>query len=166
VAYQSEAEYNFSNILMVNAIEHILGLRYTETIREKEGGTYGVSARARLSKTPVNQVMVNIYFDTDPDKADHLVGIIHSEFKKIMDQGPSEEDLNKAREYFLKSRNENYRKNRFWSNTIREYYSNGIDLVTGYEDQVRKLNTHDVQKAAEQLFKNANMLEVIMSPKE
>ena len=166
VAYQSEAEYNFSNILMVNAIEHILGLRYTETIREKEGGTYGVSARARLSKTPVNQVMVNIYFDTDPDKADHLVGIIHSEFKKIMDQGPSEEDLNKAREYFLKSRNENYRENRFWSNTIREYYSNGIDLVTGYEDQVRKLNTHDVQKAAEQLFKNANMLEVIMSPKE
>jgi zinc protease len=110
--------------------------------------------------------MVNIYFDTDPDKADHLVGIIHSEFKKIMDQGPSEEDLNKAREYFLKSRNENYRENRFWSNTIREYYSNGIDLVTGYEDQVRKLNTHDVQKAAEQLFKNANMLEVIMSPKE
>lgn len=166
VAYQNEAEYNLNNIVMVKAIEHILGLRYTETIREKEGGTYGVSAGARLSKTPVNQVLVNMYFDTDPDKADHLVGIIHSEFQKVIKDGPTEEDLNKAREYFLKSRTENLRENRFWSSAIRDYYSNGIDQISEYENLVRKLTPKDVQKAAKKLFKKANMMEVIMSPEK
>jgi zinc protease len=166
VAYQNEAEYNLSNIIMVKAIEHVLGLRYTETIREKEGGTYGVSAGARLQKTPINQVLVNMYFDTDPEKADHLVGIIHSEFQKVIKDGPTEEDLNKAREYFLKSRSENLRENRFWSSAIRDYYSNGIDQISEYEELVRKLTPKDVQKAAKKLFKKANMIEVIMSPEK
>ncbi len=151
---------------MVQAIDHVLDLRYTETIREKEGGTYGVSAGARLSKTPKSQVLVNMYFDTDPDKADHLVGIIHSEFEKIIKDGPTEEDLNKAREYFLKSRTENLRENRFWSGAIREYYTNGVDIVSNYEEQVKEITPKNVQKVAKKLFKKANMLEVIMSPEK
>lgn len=164
IAYHNEADYNYENIVLMSAIDHVLGLRYTETIREKEGGTYGVSARGVISKNPVNQAMVQIYFDTDPLKAEHLVGIIHSEFKKIMDEGPSEEDLKKAREYFLKTRSENLRENRFWTSVIRNYYFNDIDILSNYEELVRNLDTKAVQKAAEKFFKDANMLEVVMSP--
>jgi zinc protease len=165
VAYQSKAVYNFNNKVYMDAIDHVLGLRYTETIREEEGGTYGVSARGNLSKTPFEQASVIMFFDTDPEKADHLVGIIHSELKKIVDEGPTEVDLNKAREYFLKTRQERLRENRFWSSAIREYYSNDVDLINGYEDFVKNLNVIDVQKAAQDFFKDANTLEVIMSPK-
>jgi zinc protease len=164
VAYQGKADYNFKNRLFMDAIDHALTLRYTETIREKEGGTYGVSSRVSLIKTPVNQSMVNINFDTDPAKAKHLVGIIHSEFKKIIDEGPTEADLVKAREYFLKIRQERLRDNRFWSSTIRDFYSNGIDVLTGYEDMVKSLNSKDIQKAAKEFFKDANTIEIIMSP--
>lgn len=166
VAYQSEADYNFENKVYVSAIEHVLGLRYTETIREEEGGTYGVSARASISKTPQQQVSAVMFFDTDPQKADHLVGIIHAEFNKILNDGPTEVDLSKAKEYFLKSRQESLRENRFWSSAIREYYSNGIDIVNGYENFVKGLNVQSVQKAAKSLFKKPNTLEIIMSPAE
>ena len=152
-------------MLFRSAIDHVLGLRYTETIREKEGGTYGVSAQGIITKTPVSQAMVQMFFDTDPQKADHLVGIIHSELKKIIDEGPSEEDLKKAREYFLKTRAERLRENRFWASVIRDYYSNNIDVLSNYEELVRNLNTKTVQKAAGIFFKDANMLEVVMSPK-
>lgn len=164
VSYQAPAKYNFKNRVSMDAIEHILGLRYTETIREEEGGTYGVSARGSLSKTPIEQASIFMFFDTDPDKADHLVGIIHSEFKKLMVEGPTEVDLNKAREYFLKTRQERLRENRFWSSAIRDFYANGIDIVNGYEELVRSLTVNDIQKAASEFFNNANMLEVIMSP--
>jgi zinc protease len=164
VAYQNKAEYNYQNILLASAIEHVLDLRYTETIREKEGGTYGVSARISISKYPINQVMVNMFFDTDPAKADHLIGIIHSELEKIIKEGPTEVDLNKAREYFLKTRQERLRENRFWSSAIKEYYSNGVDMFTGYEAMVQNLKSAEVQKAAQRLFNNANMLQVIMGP--
>lgn len=164
VAFNSKADYSMENMLKISAIEHVLDLRYTEIIREKEGGTYGVSARASLSKTPENQVNVNIYFDTDPEKAAHLVGLVHSEFQKIVNEGPTEVDLNKAREYFLKTRQERLRENRFWSSVIREYYQNNIDILTGYEDMVKKLTPSEVKKAADKFFKDANMLEIIMSP--
>jgi len=164
IAFNSKVDDNMDNMLYTSAIEHVLGLRYTETIREKEGGTYGVSARASLSKSPENMVNVNIFFDTDPEKAIHLVEIIHSEFQKIATEGPTEVDLNKAREYFLKTRQERLRDNRFWSSAIREYNQNNIDILTGYEDMVKQLQTNDVKKAAEKFFKDANMLEIIMNP--
>lgn len=163
VAYQTVAVYNLKIIVVMSAIDHALGLRYTETIREKEGGTYDVSSRGMLSKSTVSQAMVNMYFDTDPQKADHLVGIIHSEFKKIIDNGPLEEGLNKAKQYFLKSRNENLRENRFWSSVIREYYTTGVDIVTSYDEFVRQLNPKDIQKVANKLFNKSNMVEIIMS---
>lgn len=164
VAYQSDADYNFDNKVYLSAIEHVLGLRYTETIREEEGGTYGVSARGSISKAPLEQVSAVMFFDTDPDKANHLVGIIHFEFNKIINEGPTEEDLNKAREYFLKTRQESLRENRFWSSVIREYYSNGVDIVNGYEDFVKGLNVTSVKDAAKRMFKDSNSLEIIMSP--
>lgn len=166
VAFQNKADFNYQNILFASAIEHILDLRYTETIREKEGGTYGVSSRISISKFPLHQVMVNIFFDTDPAKSERLISIVHSEFEKIATEGPTEADLNKAREYFLKVRAERLRDNRFWSSAIRDYYANGLDILTGYDDMVRKLTTAEVQKAAQKLFGNANMLQVIMSPAE
>lgn len=107
---------------------------------------------------------MTMYFDTDPDKAVRLVEIIHDEYGKILNEGPTEVDLNKAKEYFLKDRQENLRENRFWSSAIKEYYNNGIDIVSNYETLVKKLNVKEVQKAAKSFFKDANMLEIVMSP--
>ncbi|HOP02851.1 MAG TPA: insulinase family protein [Tenuifilaceae bacterium] len=166
IAYNSNVDYNLENMLFTSAIEHVLGLRYTESIREKEGGTYGVSARINLSKTPENTANVNIFFDTDPEKATHLVGLVHEEFQKIINEGPTELDLNKAREYFLKTRQERLRENRFWANAIREYYQNNIDVLSGYEDMVKKLSTSSVQKAAKDFFTKTNMVEIVMSPEK
>ncbi len=164
VAYQAEVKYNLKNMIYLDAIEHILGLRYTETIREEEGGTYSVGVRSNLSKSPIEQVAIFMNFDTDPEKATHLVGIIHKEFNSIQEVGPTEVDLNKAREYFLKTRQERLRENRFWSNAIREYYRNGIDYVNGYEDFVKNLKVNDIKNSSKEIFKNANMLEIIMNP--
>ncbi|HNS30182.1 MAG TPA: insulinase family protein [Tenuifilaceae bacterium] len=164
VSYQAPVTYNFENRIYSDAIEHVLDLRYTETIREGEGGTYGVQTWYSFAKTPINQLTMTMYFDTDPDKAVHLVEIIHDEFKKILSDGPTEVDLNKAKEYFLKDRQESLRENRFWSSAIKEYYNNGIDIISNYEALVKKLNVKEVQKAAKSFFKDANMLEIVMSP--
>ncbi|MFP4555765.1 MAG: M16 family metallopeptidase [Bacteroidales bacterium] len=166
VAYQAEVDYSFENQIYLDAIEHVLGLRYTETIREDEGGSYGVSASGMISNKPVEQATMTMYFDTDPGKADYLVEIIHSEFKKIIEEGPTKKDLNKAREYFIKNHQEKLRENRFWSSVIREYYGNGVDMVSDYDEFVRSLDVDNVQKAAEKFFNDANMLEIIMSPEQ
>lgn len=164
VSYQAPVTYNFENRIYADAIEHVLDLRYTETIREEEGGTYGVQNWYSFTNVPLNLLSMSMYFDTDPDLAIRMVEIIHAEFEKIQKEGPTEIDLNKAKEYFLKDRQEKLRENRFWSSAIKEYYKNGIDIISDYETLVKKLNVQGVQKAAKDMFENANMLEIVMSP--
>lgn len=42
---------------------------YLESVREKEGGSYGVSVYGQLSRYPNDdEAFLQIYFDTDPAK--------------------------------------------------------------------------------------------------
>ena len=73
VVYAAPAKYTLENMIHIAAIEHVLGLRNTEEIREKEGGTYGVSERGILSNLPIAFARMIMFFDTDPEKADALI---------------------------------------------------------------------------------------------
>ena len=44
----------------LNAIQYILRMRFVETIREKEGGTYGVSVSSSLNSRPVNNYKITM----------------------------------------------------------------------------------------------------------
>ena len=72
---------------------------YTESVREKEGGTYGVSAFGSLTKYPKEKAVLQIYFDTDPAKRAKMTDIILNELNQFVDQGPSAENLNKVKEF-------------------------------------------------------------------
>ena len=49
-----------------------MNLRYTENIREKEGGTYGVTVKPSFTRIPDVRYGLDIRFNCDPAKADHL----------------------------------------------------------------------------------------------
>ncbi|MGN1260587.1 MAG: M16 family metallopeptidase, partial [Alloprevotella sp.] len=52
MVYSGACEYNLTNWIKQSALTQILNIIYTEEIREKEGGTYGVSCYANLERTP------------------------------------------------------------------------------------------------------------------
>ncbi|KAF5082519.1 Peptidase M16 inactive domain protein [anaerobic digester metagenome] len=166
VSYEGKAAYSLQNKLMMQTIDHVLDLRYTEEIREKQGGTYGVQTMYSLGRTPYEGYNLSMVFDTDPAMADKLIEIVHSELLKLTKEGPSQDDLDKAREYFLKSRQENMRENRFWVSVITDYYKNNVNVLKDYEKLVKELTPAAVQKEAAKILKGANVLEVIMRPAE
>ena len=53
-----------------------LNLIYTEKVREDEGGTYGVYPMGQLVKYPTERAVLQIFFNTAPDKQDKLMKII------------------------------------------------------------------------------------------
>ena len=55
IVINREMEYTPYNRMVMRVIENILDLRYTETIREEEGGTYGVGIGTSLNKMPVEK---------------------------------------------------------------------------------------------------------------
>jgi zinc protease len=107
---------------------------------------------------------LNISFDTDPQKADKLVSIVHKEIKNLLDNGPTETDLQKAREYFIKQRQEDLKENMWWSNMLLDYYFRNVDYVNGYEDLAKALEIKAVHEYAKKLFSNPDIIEVLMRP--
>lgn len=164
VDFNSLIPYTFENRLLSATIRHCLELRYIETIREEEGGAYSVRVATTLNKFPVPELLLNVSFDTDPLKADKLVGIVYREAKKMEESGPTEVDLQKAREYFLKQRQEDIKENNWWSSTLTDYYFYGMDFLTGYEEKVKALDVKGVYDFARKTLSQGNVIEVIMRP--
>lgn len=164
VDFNGSCNYSPDDRLFGAAIRHVLELRYVESIREDEGGTYSVRISYNIDKNPVPGFMMNVMFDTDPVKADKLVGIVHREVNKMVETGPSEIDLQKAKEYFIKQRQEDMKENNWWNNLLVDYYLYNMDFLTGYENKVQALDVQSVHDYAKKVLTQGNIIEIIMRP--
>jgi len=164
----NDAKYNAYNRITLDVIKDVLDLRYTEEIREKEGGTYGVGVYTDYSHFPKSEETMYIQFDCDPDKADHLKSICYREIDKIVKNGPSQEDLNKVILNLKKNREQSKHHNKYWSNAIKHFYVHGENTVdaANYENILDNLTIKDVKKAAKKFFKKVNKVDVTLLPKK
>lgn len=166
ISYAAPMPYNLQNRTLMTAIGNILTMRYMESIREKEGGSYGVGVRGSLGKIPVEQATLIMQFDTDPEKQEKLMQIIHEEADKIVAKGPQADDLFKVKENLLKQYAEDIEENSWWRNTIALYYQYGINLPQDYKASVEALTRDNVQTTMRNLIRQNNVIEVVMSPAE
>ncbi len=163
-AVTGNMERNMKNQILMSMFDQILDIVYTEKIREEEGGTYGVSTGGAISRYPEGQTVLQIMFDTDPEKKDHLNTIILKELEGIAVNGPRESDFIKVKEYMNKSFNENLKENRYWRNILDQLYFYGEDMHTGYIDAVNAMTPKDVQEFTAELLKQGNLKTIIMVP--
>ncbi|MEI6899483.1 MAG: hypothetical protein WCL00_06370, partial [Bacteroidota bacterium] len=91
-------------------------------------------------------------------------GIVKREVTSLIEKGPSESDLQKAKEYFLKQRPEDMKENNWWSNTLSDYYFYGMNVLTDYDKKVTDLNVNAVHEFAKKALSQGNIIEVIMRP--
>ncbi|MCX6281662.1 MAG: insulinase family protein [Bacteroidetes bacterium] len=164
VNFNGKCDYTADSRLLGAAMRHILELRYIERIREDEGGAYSVRVTFNTAKLPDPSFSFIVTFETDPLKADKLIGIVHAEVEKILKNGPADADLQKFKEYALKQRPEDMKENNWWNSIVQEYYTNKLDYLSGYETKVKALNTKAVQDFAKKALGQDNVVEVLMRP--
>jgi zinc protease len=157
--------YTLANDLNMEMLGRILSTRYLESIREREGGSYGVGCSGVMDIQPVPSARLSMQFDTDPLKQAKLMSIIHEEVKTIAKDGPLATDLQKEKESMLKDYTENLEKNSYWGTVLYMYYMYGVNYITDYKKEVEALTEQSVQKTLQQLLKSGNMFEVVMFPK-
>lgn len=163
-AVSGNMERNMKNMILMSMFDQILDIVYTEKVREEEGGTYGVSTIGGISRYPEGQTLLQIIFDTDPEKKDHLNQIILKELDLIAANGPRESDFKRVKEYMNKSYNENLKENRYWVNVLDKLYFYGEDTHTNYIETVNNMTPKDVQRFVSELLKQGNLKTIIMIP--
>ena len=140
--YSGKAPYTLKNDILLSFATQVLDMVYTEEVREKEGGTYGVNCFGDLQKYPKEQLLLQIVFQTDPAKKDKLAGIVVDELKKYAD---------------------NQKENGYWMNNLNDYFYYGMDMTEGYTDIVNSITAKDIQKFVSDLLKQGNEIEVTMT---
>jgi len=164
--YSGEIKHSLENQVMLSAMADILNIVYTEKIREDESGTYGVGVRGQLAKYPTETFIFQIFFQTNPDVYEKLIGIAKNEVEDLAISGPREKDVSKVKENLLKKYAENLEENQYWQEMYSQYALYGIDEIKEYTAIVNKMSVESIQKFAKQFLSNASQKEIVQNPKE
>lgn len=165
VLYSGEMAFTLDNRIAMGMIGDILRMRYTESLREQEGGTYGVSTRGSVTSKPTQEAVLQMTFDTDPKLQEKMIALIHSEVEKICKNGPKASDFQKVKENLTNNFKANQKENRWWLNTLVSYYKDGDDMTKDYMRAVESMTPEKIQKILTQLVEQKNIVEVVMKPK-
>lgn len=156
--------FTMANDLNMEMIGRILSTRYLESIREREGGSYGVGTYGYVMGLPSPCAGLLMQFDTDPKKQERLMEIIHEEVQTIIANGPLANDLQKEKESMLKDFQEDLEKNTYWRQSLYMYYMYGHNNIRDYKAAVEAITAETVQETLRKLVSAGNVFEVVMFP--
>ena len=167
ITYKNDYEYSLKNALVARSLGDMLQLRYTETLREEEGGTYGASASAGLSKRPLQKASISVNFDCNPEKVETLIAIVHEEINKIAQGHVIQVDLDKTLTNYLKERKQQKDYNSYDMNLLKRFYREDYNMndSKNFEDIINNIKAKDIQNFAKTLLKDAKSYEIVFKPK-
>lgn len=163
--YSGTLDYNMKNTLTMSVLKQVLDLVFSEAIRDKEGGSYGVGSSSFISRIPEGDSKIYIFFDSDPAKFRKLNDIAIAEFKKIAENGPREKDMQKVKEYMNKKYLEDIKRNGYWLGIMDSYFFFKEDRDTDYVSTLNSITGDDVKTLLGKLLSQGNFIEVIMTAK-
>lgn len=162
IYFSGKLPYDMKTKVAIDAIENILSMRYIESIREREGGSYGVGVRGAAYNIPYDKALIYMQFDTDPAKEEKMLELIYEEVNTVIKDGPLAEDLTKVKENFLKKYSEDIEQNSYWKGILQDYYEDKLNYATDYAETVKALDAATIQKTLKALVEQGNVIEVVM----
>ena len=157
-----KSKYDLRQNVLMDIASQILNIVYTEEIREKEGGTYGVSTVCNLSNEPRKQSMLQVQYVCDPDREEYLSGRIIEILYQFAEEGPREADLAKVKEYLQKKFTEQQKENYYWRGTIQTLVEDKIDRNSDYEKLLASITCDDVRNCIKKLLDQDNFIQLSM----
>ncbi|SHL02345.1 M16 family metallopeptidase [Flavobacterium chilense] len=166
IRFQDGYAYSQKNRILASFFGDILTLRYTESLREKEGGTYGAQVNASLDKLPKPTVSLTIAFDCDANRVEALLPIVYEEIENIKQGKIVKEDLEKTRKSYIKSRTDSKDFNSYSMNMIYNYFTNNFNMddPKNYTDIVNKITEKDIQDFANSFLSKAKTYKIVYKP--
>ena len=156
--------YTADNAVVYRALEYILNMLYTETLREDEGGTYGASVSLELRRIPKQYGLLQVAFETNPSSADKLRKLALDGLRGIAENGPTAEQYEKTVKNLEKNIPERKITNSYWLYSLKNWVDYNEDSVTASEAAVENLTPEKVKALAAKFINEGNLIEIVMRP--
>ena len=158
-------EYNYRNQLYMKALSDVMDIYYTRTIREEEGGTYGVGVMGQVTNKPKDAFLFLVAFDTNKEMHERLMNKVYEGLNDVAQNGPSQEDLTKVVENMYKKRAEQLEENSFWLSAIDTFEDDKINIVAEYDEIVKSITPQSLADFAKEVLKGYKK-EIVQLPTE
>ena len=146
--------------------KYVLDMIYTKTIREQEGGTYGVGTGLGSAREPLSRVTVLVQFDTNPEQAERLGTLTTKYLKEFAQNGPTAEEFAMAVENVKKNLPESRISNNYWLSALSENDDYGINYDAEYEEALNTVTAEDVKALLQAVLAQENFIQIMMVPAE
>jgi zinc protease len=168
IVYQKPFEYSYKNLYAFNLLSESLKLRFTEEIREKEGGTYGVNVGGNVRRIPEGLFTINMQFQCDPARVKELKQKLYDEINKVVENGIPESDYKKIMSAMRQMNSQKIKHNKYWLDVLKKYdmYQEDHTSKKYFEDVINDLSLEYVHNFAKQFFQNADLVDIIYLPKK
>jgi zinc protease len=158
-------EYSARNSTLVSVAGQILTARLLKTIREEMGAVYSISAQGSMSPLQPGNTSLMTTFPMNPEQKDTVLAAIKQEFDNMATQ-VTDEELNKVKEFMVKSYTEDRERNSAWADDISTYKLYGVDKMFDALNEVSAFTPADVQNFVKELLSQGNYRVVILDPEQ
>jgi len=164
ILYKGETTYNAKEALAMKTLGDILSIKMVEKLREEAQGVYSPRVYARMSDGIYDSYSLNISFGCGPENTEKLKAIALQEVAELIANGPSEKDLNKAKEGHLVSRKEQLKKNKFWLSKIgdADFDKKDINKILDFESAVKAMTVKEIQELAKKYLSNGAIVGTLL----
>ena len=161
-------DWNEKEKFVSRMMTDILNIKLREAIREDEGGTYGINVGFAPSLYPKKEYVFSINFGCKPENVQKLIEKLFAEVKKIADNGPTADDMNKVTETLIREREKNDKENAYWLAIIlnRSLLNADIYSFEGYSKMVKSVTPEDIKKALKKYFTPDHYVQGVLLPEE
>ena len=162
IVYSAPIAYTADTDLKLDVLSQIMRGVYTEKVREEKGGTYGVNVEGQFWRYPTDGCSMTVSFRCDPNKYDELLPVIDQQLQRMAAEGPTEEQLEKVKEYARKNYSRAVLTNGWWEYVRYHELREGIDFNKDYLQKVDSLTTDSIRDFCRQLTAPGNRIQVTM----
>ncbi|MDE6330289.1 MAG: insulinase family protein [Muribaculaceae bacterium] len=156
----SNLEYNLRNDVMLGLLADVLDNKFTTTLREEEGGTYGAQVGANM--IPCSGQWQLIYmFQTNGEMAQRLIERAHKETLELLADGTDATEFSKVKEAAIAQCDILARDNDYWLQGLMSV-ERGYNLLSGKKALLESITLEEFNAYIKDVYNGKNRLQVIL----
>jgi zinc protease len=166
MVWQGDFKWNDNDRQYFTMLMNVLSIKCRESMREDQGGVYGVSISGSASKFPTPKYTINARWGCNPDNIKKLSQTVIDEMVKIKNAGPTEVDLNKVKETLIRERETRMKENNFWISMLQNHYYQGDKLISldEYKKFINSVTQKNIQAVASKYLSTVSYVQVDLTP--
>ncbi len=153
---------------LLSTLVDVARIKLRESLREDQGGVYGVSIFGNQSRYPVPQYEIEVEFNADPPAAEGLITAALNVLRKLK-QEVDPVDIQKVTEIQRQGRARDIKQNSFWMSAMINGYLQDVPVSTfvSTEELLRRIGLVTPQRLnglARKYFDERELIRMVMYP--